>query len=178
MEQNTSQPPGISGPRLTLLTLIGLGLIGGCLSYTLWTYNRLDVARKARSESWRSLANELATRYRVAEKTVAAGVDSREIKMELGERFRLAIDQFRSTAQVAPQYDAAQKVEDLLADSGGTLAGAERDWIKPSSQLRSAIEDYNSHLANERQVLSSPGGRLLGLFLSFPRPEDFRVAAE
>ncbi len=170
------QPPaGISGKRLTSWVLVALAVIGIGLSSTLWTYNRLDVARRESTEMWRDVTEHLSERYRAAEKLVAEGVDSRQVKMEFGEKFRLAIDAFRTTSLPAEQVAAAERVERLLSDNEFQLFAA--SLPKMSSAADSLIADYNRSREREKMLLESWGGRVLDLFMKFDPPQPFTVAA-
>lgn len=149
----------MSGRRVTSVVLASLLIVGGWLSYTLWTYNRIDVARANTAQSWRQLAEQLSVRYRGAESQIAAGVDERQIDMEFGERFRLAMDRFRTTAQSEPQFEAARELEDLLAEK--------RIPAKSSGDLSAAVDQFNAKIDSESRVIDSVGGRFLSLFLHF-----------
>ncbi len=168
-----ASPPGISGKRLTVWVLVGLAIIGVSLSTTLWTYNQLDVARRESTVAWRGVAEHLSGRYRAAERTVASGVGSRELKMEFGEKFRLAIDAFRTTSLPEEQLTAAERVENLLASSDYA------PWIAslPASpdEMQAAIADYNLARQRESILLESWGGRVLDIFLKFDPPRPFAL---
>ncbi len=159
----------MSGRSLTAVVLSTLILVGAGISYTLWSYNRIDAARAASTASWRNLAAGLSERYRQAELAVARGVDQRKIEMEFGERFRLAVDRFRTSAQLHLQYDAAQELEQLMSKQPGLLSA--------STALAQEVQDYNAILKNLRTALSTPGGRFLSLFLNFANPDDLRLAS-
>lgn len=171
MSENSKNKPGMSGRRVTVTVLVGLVLVAAWLSYALWSYNRIDAARANTTVSWRELAEPLSKRYGRLEKEVAAGVDSREIDMQLGERFRLAIDRFRTTAQAPLQYVAAQDLEQVLAE----LASSGVELPPVSSEVAAAIEKHNACLRQETELLASPGGRFLLLFLRFTEPVEFSV---
>ncbi len=171
--------PGVSGKRVTLIVLLGLFLVGGFLSYTLWTYNRFDDARKSTTLAWRELTEQLAMRYRVAEKIIAKRVDSRETKMEFGERFQLAVERFRTTARTADQFVAAQSLEELLRsdDFRSPLeSGNEETKLTQPGELLAAIDAFNLCRDRERMLLESPGGKTLDVFLKFDTTDHFQLA--
>ena len=134
-------------------------IVGGWLSYTLWTYNRIDVARASTAQSWRQLAEQLSARYRAVESQIAAGVDERKIAMEFGERFRLAMDRFQTTAQSEPQFEAARELEALLSEQDLPL--------ETPAELSGAVEQFNDQIDSESQIIGSVGGRFLSIFLHF-----------
>lgn len=168
----TSSQPGMSGRRVTLIVLLLLIVIGVILSYTLWSYGQLGAIRKHKQAAWAELREPLADRYRVLEKIVAAGVDDTSIPMAWGEKFRLAVDSFRTTAQVTYQYDAAIEVEKLLAEAEFAFPAAAQD-----SSLTEAVERFNAQLDRETQQLTTPGCQLLDVFLEFPPPGQFKLAS-
>lgn len=174
----TAGPPGISGKRLTLGVLVALVLIGVSLSYTLWTYNELDRARRTSVTAWRAVTEHLAQRYRTAEKMVAEGVDNRQLDMEFGEKFRLAIDAFRTTSLPEEQVNAAERLEQLLAAEDIAAkdiaaGGAELEPLPAAAEAE--IESYNLAREREKELLESWGGRLLDVFLKFEVPRPFSV---
>lgn len=169
-QSNSSQQPpqGIPGRRLTggIGLMLLLATVG--LSYVLWTYNRLDDARFEARETWHGLADQLANRYQQIELVIAEGVDSRQIDMALGEKFRLAVERFRTTAQPDVQVRAAREIEELLFPI---------DALKPPSiELQKIVEQYNQRLTAERDVLDSVGGRLLSIFINLSDPAPFLLA--
>lgn len=167
----TGRPPGISGRRVTAAVLIALVAVGGWLSYVLWSYNEIDQARAATSTSWLSLANQLSARYSKIESQIARGVDDQSIDMAFGERFRLVVDRFRTTAQGPLQYATALELEQLLAEETSVRSALPA----PTPELASAIEAHNQLLATERGWLDSPGGKFLSIFLKFSEPEQFAL---
>lgn len=163
-------PGGVSGRMLTGIILALLILLGGGLSYTLWSYNRLDQQRAVANELWLDLASELSTRYRGIEKEVADRVDERTMEMEIGEEFRLAVDRFRTTAQPNLQLEAAREIEGLLTDM---------PWVgKPSESLLDVTNRYNDQLSQVREVVGSTGGQVLSLFLTFPSYAPLQLAGD
>jgi hypothetical protein len=166
-------PPGISGKRLTVWVLVALGLIAISLSYTLWSYNRLEIARYASHAAWREVTEHLSSRYRVAERNVAKAVDGRQLPMEIGEKFRLAIDAFRTTSLPDQQFAAAERVEGLLAEE--SLADVHAALPQLSNESLAAIDAFNQHRSLEQQLLNSWGGRILDIFLKFESPSQFSV---
>jgi hypothetical protein len=166
-------PPGISGKRLTAWVVVALGLIAVSLSYTLWSYNRLEVARSASQAAWREVTEHLSHRYRAAERSVAKAVDGRELPMEIGEKFRLAIDAFRTTALADQQFAAAMRVEQLLAEEA--MADVQAALPEMSDASLAAIDDFNQRRSLEQQLLHSWGGRILDIFLKFETPIPFSI---
>lgn len=167
-EFSARERPGLSGRRVTLCVLAALVLVAGGVSYALFTYNRIDFARAQSADAWRELADQLAGRYRRAENAIARGVDKREIDMKWGEKFRLAVDRFRTTAQSTLQFAAACELEDLLR--------SQQMRLEVSAGLRDAVAEYNVRRAVERSALDSWGGRFLSMFLQFPEPVDLDLA--
>ncbi len=184
MTSHTQTPPaaavpGLSGKRVTFFVLLGLAVIGAGISYTLWTYSRLDVARKASAIAWRDLTEQLALRYRSAEKIVAQGVDSRQTKMEFGERFQLAVDRFRTIALLTDQYQAGLSVEELLGSEDFiaiNMAVNGSRHLPQSDELKQAVEGFNQMRARERDLLDSFGGKMLDIVLKFVAPTPFELA--
>ena len=175
-ENNPHRPPaGISGKRLTGWVLAALAAIGIGLSTTLWTYNRLDAVRRESTDLWRSVTEHLSVRYRAAEKLVAQGVDSRQMKMEFGERFRLAVDAFRTTSLPAEQVAAAERLELLLADD--EFQHYADSLPELPSEANSLIAEYNLSRERERKLLESWAGWMLALVLKFDSPRPFVLGA-
>lgn len=168
--------PGLSGKQVTGWVVAALAAIGIVLSYTLWTYNRLDDARRVSVVAWREVTEQLNERYRAAEHTVAEGVDERTLRMEFGEQFRLAIDAFRTTSLPEKQFAAAERVEEMLAQPEFTDAGATLPELSDAG--RSAIENFNQAKDLERSLLDSWGGRFLDIFLKFESPRRFVYAGQ
>lgn len=166
------QVPGMSGKKLTAVVIVGLVIIGMGLSYTLWTYSRIDAAREDVQVAWREVVQQLASRYHRIETAVARGVDDEQIAMEWGEQFRLAIDHYRTTAQFDEQYLAAERVESLLV--GEPVAHID---LKPENALDEALDEaldsLDAQLKQRSDWLSSPGGKFLDIFLEFPELPEF-----
>lgn len=178
-DNQIDQAPGISGKRMTFIVLLGLLCVGGFLCYTLWAYTRFDEARQASTVAWRELTEQLAIRYRAAETIVAQAVDSREVKMEFGEKFQLAVERFRTTARTAEQFAAAQQVEDLLGsdDFRNLLDTSDKQSkLAGSAPLLAAAEEFNACRSRERSLLDSSGGQILDVFLRFESTEPFVFA--
>lgn len=175
--QPSFAPPGVSGKRLTIVIILAMAALGLVISSTLWTYNRLDATRKQTAASWRSVTEELGPRYRAAEKVVAKQVDERELPMELGERFRLAIDRFRTTSLPKEQHAAAVALERFLAseDFRSHAFAENENAMSPSPELQQAITAYNRDLQRERDLLNSIGGRFLDFFMAFPEQAAFEL---
>ncbi len=161
----------VSGKHLTVGVIISLFAILALLLYSLSAYSRLDQAHDASAECWREVASGLDGRYRQAEKLVAEAIDTQRVKIEFGERFRLAIDGFRTTSQPNLQQANALELENLLAGQSGlsTLA-----W---PPELVARIDAYNAALAEVAGIQSSLGGRLLNIFLGLEVPEPFEIRA-
>jgi hypothetical protein len=169
--QETALPAGgISGKRLTVVVLVALIGTGLLLTYTLSVYSQLDLARKRADAQWREVATMLDARYRQAELAVAKGVDSHAVKMEFGEKFRLAVDGFRTTTSSASQQHSSELLEQLLAAEAEALGA-----VGVASELAQGIEAYNSHSSQIAKILASPGGRILDVFLGLPAPQPFRL---
>lgn len=162
--------PGMSGRKLTMGLLLALAMVAAGLSYVLWSYNRVDSQRASVNASWNQLVEELAQRYRPLELQIARGVDERQIEMELGERFRLAMERFRSTAQPHLQWAAAADLESLLQAAGVSTS------LSPSAA--SAAEAYNAEVRELHRLLESPGGRILVQFLNFSDVNLFPPSAD
>lgn len=175
-ENSLPRPPaGISGKRLTGWVLAALAAIGISLSTTLWTYSRLDAVRRDSNELWRSVTEHLSVRYRAAEKLVAQGVDSRQIKMEFGERFRLAVDAFQTTSLPAEQVAAAERLEKLLA--GDDFQQFTDSLPELPREANSLVAEYNRSREREKGLLESWTGWMLSLVLKFDPPRPFVIGA-
>lgn len=175
-ENNPHRPPaGISGKWLTGWVLAALAAIGISLGTTLWTYSRLDDVRAESTGLWRGVTEHLSMRYRAAEKLVAEGVDSRQLKMEFGERFRLAVDAFRTTSLPAEQVALAERLESLLANEEFRPFASSLPEI--SSQANSLIDEYNRSREREKKLLHSWTGRVLELVLKFDPPRPFAMGS-
>ncbi|GAB5402265.1 MAG: hypothetical protein Aurels2KO_04960 [Aureliella sp.] len=181
--QQDSQPSqGLSGRRVTQVVLLLLVVLGGTLAYALWSYSQLENIRADQRDAWSELREPLAARYREIEKRVAVGVDGGNIPIAWAEKFRLAIDQFRTTAQPADQYAVAEQVEGLVGelseptvvDSAANVPGAIVPAVSP--EVSAALAKFNSQLDRETEQLASPGCQLLDVFLAFREPGQFELA--
>lgn len=159
---------GVSGKRLTVVLLLSLVLGGAGISYVLWTYNRIDSARRATEASWHAMVDDLAGRYRMLELEVAKRTDETTFDMAKAERFRLAIDGFRTTAQPELQVPYAQEIESCL--EGAKFVS------DPESALSQAVADYNAAIEAHQNLIGSPAGRFLGIFLNFPESKELKLA--
>lgn len=159
---------GVSGKRLTFFVLLSLLLVGVGISYVLWTYNRIDSARRETESAWQAMVDDLAGRYRALEMEVAQRTDDERFDMAKAERFRLAIDGFRTTAQPELQIPYAQEIEACLV--GAEFVSA------PEDELDQAVSGYNTAIAVHQDLIGSPAGRFLSLFLNFPESNELQLA--
>lgn len=165
---DTAQLPGVSGRKVTVVVLLALAIVGGWVSYSLWCYSQIDLARASSAQAWRTLAEELSGRYRTIESLIAKGVDEESIAMEDGEKFQILVDRFRTTVQFAGQYAAAQDLEGLLTDVA--------DLPAANSSMLSALTEFNDCMVNERSQLDRSGSRFLAFFLKFADPQELKLA--
>ncbi|MCA9126191.1 MAG: hypothetical protein KDB22_03860 [Planctomycetales bacterium] len=166
IEDRINEPnsiPGLSGKRVTLFVLFGLLGIGTALTFTMWSYSSLNRVREETRLAWRDLAEQLTWRYRRLEQSVASAVDAGDAPIAWAERFRLAIDRYRTTVQYVDQYATAREVEDLLANCDFDLGN-----LAPTPELEHELTRFNECLANERHQLAKPGSLFLDIFLEFP----------
>jgi hypothetical protein len=159
---------GLSGKKTVLVTVLGLIIVGGGLSYVLWTYNRLDSLRSSTEQAWFQTVDLLSERYGVVEQLVAERVDQEQWDMAKAERFRLALDRFRNTVQSEVQMVAALEVEESLA--GFDFPN------RPSSELTTAVDEFNNRIELQRALIDSPGGVFLEVFLQFPESQAVQLA--
>lgn len=167
-EESSSTPPSaISGPKLTIIVIVLLIVLGGLISYTLSSYNAIDAARAKATAAWQELAEELSTHYRQVEVDVATRVDAREVAMEDGEQFRLALDAFRGTSILEKQFAAAGRVEESLG----------KMEFEPAinASLQQKLADYNSEAAATRALIQSTAGQILSVFLNFPQYAELQL---
>ncbi|HBE67669.1 MAG TPA: hypothetical protein DDW52_05915, partial [Planctomycetaceae bacterium] len=136
----------------------------------LGSYSQLEAIRREGIEAWAECREPLAARYRQIEQTVARKVDDEEIAIAWAEKFRLAADRFRTTAQPKEQLAAARNVEELLAEPA-----AESSTLAADAALQKAIDEYNAALADETQKLNTLGCRLLDIFLELPPPQPLEL---
>ncbi len=183
----TSPPKGRNGS--TLAVAVGVSVLLGALlfTYILWLYGEVETASEKTIAEWRSVATELAPRYRKLEKLVAEGVDQRLLAMELGEQFRLRIDAFRVTSQAEEQVTAVLGIEELLgkiAENLASAAGAEdlsARWaaaIGSSAELQTALESYNVRVREQQRWRTSFGGSVLLAFIKLSEPREVQVVAD
>ncbi len=169
-------PPGISGKRITSWVIVALVAIGVSLSYTLWTYNRIDAARAQSAHAWRSAVESLAERYRVAELGLAESVTNGVTSEVFSQQFQSAIDTFRTTSMVIEQVSAAEQMEELLGNS--EFPAPVRQALPSGTQLQNELDEYNQLRQRERLLLNSLGGRTLDIFLNFPDSQPFHLARD
>jgi hypothetical protein len=173
---NSPEPtvPGISGKRLTVWLLLALAAMGILISYTLWSYGRLDAHREETAVAWRAVTEELVPRYALAEGLVANEVARGEIPGEKGEQLRLAVDRFQTTSLTVEQEAAAREVETLLAT---VVDKPLLEQLAPDTSLQAAVEAYNASLARQSATIRSLGGRILSIFLYFPSVTPFSISS-
>ncbi len=167
-------PPGISGKRVTLWVITGLVVIGVSLSYTLWTYNRLDAARAQSANAWRGAMESLAERYHAAELGMAESAAGSATSEEFNQQLKSAVDTFRTTSIVNEQVSAAERIEELIGS--GEFPSRVRQALPRSARLQSELEHYNQQRRSELRLLDSPGGKILEVFLNFPDSQPFQLA--
>lgn len=167
-------PSGISGKRVATCVVAALVAIGIAISFTLWTYNRLDAARTNSAVAWRQTTHTLDDRYRSAEQQVADAVTTGAVDAEFEQSFKVAVDRFRTTSIVVDQVAAAEHVEELLGSSSVPV-----DVLRAlplTAQLSAHLEHYNQQRLRERELRDSFGGQMLELFLSLPASTPFRLS--
>lgn len=168
-------PPGISGKRVTIWVILGLVVIGVSLSYTLWTYNRLDAARARSALAWRNAIESLAERYRAAELGLAESVAGGATSEAFSQQFQSAADTFRTTSMVNEQVAAAERIEELLGSV--EFPSQVRQALPSAAQLQSELDKYTQLRKRELVLLNSLGGRILDIFLEFPNSPPFQLAS-
>ena len=166
--ESSTPPPGISGRKVTSVVMLALLFLVGSISYVLACYNSIETARADADESWIGLADELGKRYKAMEVQVAKLVDEREMDMEQGEEFRLAVDQFRGTAIPEKQFQAARSIERLLDGASVEKRSTEATGTK--------LEEFNECVGDVLRQRGSFGGRFLGMFLQFPDISELELA--
>ena len=167
-ESSTTPPSAISGPKLTYVVISMLVILGALVSYTLASYNTIDASREKAATAWQELAEELSSHYRQVEVDVATRVDAREVAMEDGEQFQLALDAFRGTSILEKQFAAAERVQKTLRKMS----------LEPdkSSSLQRRLSDYNSEAAATRELIQSTAGQILSVFLNFPQYAELHLS--
>ena len=169
--EESTPPAGLSGRKVTFWLLIGFAVCGIWIAYTLSSYSRIDQARKDRSTNWRKVSELLDARYRKIELDLSRAVDAGEIPIESGERFRLAIDEFRTTAQPERQYRAASATEKSLQSLRDQLT-----LPALNDSLGAALDQHNQLTDLLQQRLDSVGGSFLAIFLQFDEPFPLQLA--
>ncbi len=191
MSNTTTQSTGLSGKRVALLVTFCMVVVGATLGYTLWVYSQLDVARESTANAWRLLATQLDSRYRALELQIVAeeatdgtvnATQSGDVAADLNvdaeatgtfeAKFRMALDGFRTTAQISSQRPAADRVEAILASNESSLSSPGDS----TPELDSAVDSFNEKMQVERELLNTPGGKLLDVFMGFPQHAAFQLA--
>ncbi len=161
----------ISGKRLTVVVVATL-LTTGFFFYWLTTaYAAHNAARRETERRWRELATVLAERYRALDGVIAKGVDSREVDMRLGERWRSLRDRFSGTGLSVQQAAAAEELETLMSQLPASLAD------EPTETLREASHRYTAAVEHQKQLGRTAGSRMLKLMLNLPDPPAVHVHA-
>ncbi|MEO8269784.1 MAG: hypothetical protein ABI557_08690 [Aureliella sp.] len=176
MTQHSSiqPPPGISGKRVTVWVIVALVAVGASLSYTLWTYNRLDVARGQSALAWRDATESLAERYRLAEFGLVESSANGATGETFSQEFQSAVDTFRTTSIVNEQVAAAERIEELLGSD--KFRNPAFQALPSPEKLQNTLDEYNMRRQREQVLLKSLGGRILDIFLEFPDSKPFRLA--
>lgn len=172
MPESNTQSPGLSGKRVTLWLAITMLVVGAVLGYTLWVYSEFDKARGETAAAWRSLTVELDKRYQEVDRQMQASAGESTDRERFAEQLRLGLDGFRTTAQVNRQKTEAESLESLFS-TGAASAGL---LLSSPPELEELVSAFNQRLQTEREILSSPGGRILDIFLEFPQPPQFELA--
>lgn len=167
-------PSGVSGKRVTTWVVAALVTVGVAISFTLWTYNRLDAVRADSATAWRETTHALSDRYRAAEQQVAEAVASGALDADFQQSFEVAVDRFRTTSIAVDQVAAAERVEELLGSS--SVPAEVLQAIPPTEQLNAQLDQYNQQRLRERVLRNSFGGKMLELFLSLPASTPFRLS--
>ncbi len=163
--------PGTSGKKVVIGVVIFLASVGSSIGYCLWCYTKVEETRRDSAEAWRSVAVELEQRYRSIEKEVAQSIDDQTLPMAWGEKFRLAVDRFRTSASPVIQRTAAQAVESELESSSLT-----RDILIPSAILEERIGAYNETSESELAAQRAPGAQVLATVLQYPEAAGFELS--
>ena len=134
-----NEPPrGWNGKQMALLVGGSVLLGAAFFTYLLWLYGEVEEAANKSTSAWRPVATELAPRYAKLEKLVAEGVDNRQLAMELGEQFRLNIDQFRGTGQAVQQVAVANRTGSCCSTKSTRVWGPrrrQRIWRSAGKQV-------------------------------------------
>lgn len=167
-------PGGVSGKRVTTWVVAALLTISIALSFTLWTYSRLDAARVASATAWRKLTPALNDRYRAAQLNLSSGVAADAATDDFQQTLASAIDRFRTTSIVVDQVAAAERVEELLGSR--EFPAHILPANPPTPQLRTELEHYNQQRQHERRLRAGLGGQLLELFFALPPSTPFNLS--
>jgi hypothetical protein len=163
--------PGISGAKLTLVVLTGILVLGLGIAYTLATYIRLNQARDDTDRRWREVASLLDQDY---QQLLVDGSDTNQTDSQIvGDSLLAAVvDRFRTSVDAQQQRLLADQVESTIAQRPTSSDPAP----KASTELLKVIDDYNQGLEVERQILGSPGGRILRVILVLRDRVNFQVS--
>jgi hypothetical protein len=82
------------------------------------------------------------------------------------------VDRFRTSVDAQQQRLLADQVESTIAQRPTSSDPAP----KASTELLKVIDDYNQGLEVERQILGSPGGRILRVILVLRDRVNFQVS--
>ncbi|GIW98039.1 MAG: hypothetical protein KatS3mg111_1372 [Pirellulaceae bacterium] len=163
------QPANTVGRRLVIGTAIAIAVgVLGLLALVQW-HVQSERLREEIVASWRPVAALLDLRYRMIEREVAAAVDAEELPIAWAERFRLAIDRFRTTVDAARQIEAAAMVEQVLSEQRQYAA-------PPSDELLSAVDALNEAIGDYLKWRTSVPARLLRVFVTLPDVPEFALA--
>ncbi len=162
--------PGISGAKLTLVVLTGILVLGLGIAYTLATYMRLNQAREDTERRWREVARLLDQDYL---HLVEGESETTQPDNQIVGYSSLAakVDRFRTAVDAQQQRLLADEVESMIAQNPANSDPAP----KASTQLLSVVDDYNQGLEVERQILASPGGRILRVILVLRDRVNFQI---
>lgn len=159
----SSNTPGVSGRKLTIIILSSLAIVGGSLAYLLTVYDRMDDQRAKTKDVWRSLANALDSNYKEIEKQSAAelGVDE-----AWTQQFVKLADQFRTATNIEAQTETANQLEARLSE---LTASATRPKLSEMDQtLKQQVELYNMSIEAESAILESWAGSFVHKILPAP----------
>lgn len=164
--------PGVSGKRLTVVTLIALLVTGALFYWVATSYATYNAARRQTDAAWRALAIDLDARYRAFDSGVARGVESGSIDAPAGTSWRNTLDAFSGTSLSVHQIQAARDLEAIIQSLPGEL----KPSIEQSNELKSHATQYASAAAHQRAVGQSAGSLLIKRMLVLPDPLDFQIA--
>lgn len=168
--ESTSSVPGVSGKKLTYITLGMLTVVVGSLIYLLAIYDSLDAARAKSAEQWRACASELDQDYRKVESLTAeqSGLTDQWLK-----QFQSDADQFRTATNIETQVSFAVKLEEALKQNAASLA---TNLPVSSETLRLNIKNFNQCVSEEAAILGSRSGRALHIILPVPERQPLELA--